>query len=62
MSGAVWDAGRCWRCEADDVPVIWLGPVQTQEHGAGPFAACEPCIRRLEQLVETHHMQADRSA
>ncbi|MFJ6014437.1 hypothetical protein [Streptomyces sp. NPDC092952] len=47
-----WVIGRCWRCELAEVPVIWLGPVHSDGHGgSGPFHACEPCIRRLEELV-----------
>jgi hypothetical protein len=50
VNGSVWVAGQCWRCEATDRPVMWLGPVQTI-HGAGAFHACELCVRRLEALT-----------
>lgn len=43
--------GQCWRCDATGVPVMWLGPVSSEDHGHGPFYACEPCMRRLEELV-----------
>ncbi|MDP5309398.1 hypothetical protein P8A19_41030 [Streptomyces poriferorum] len=31
--------------------VMWLGPVQNKRHGQGPFYACDPCMRRLEDRV-----------
>lgn len=40
--------GACWLgCERDQVPVIWLGPVQWDGQHA-PFYACEPCLDRLK--------------
>ncbi|MER6055149.1 hypothetical protein ACFW2M_18330 [Streptomyces albidoflavus] len=45
-----WTPGTCWRCEAREVPVLWLGPVQTSS-GTGSFTACDPCVRRLETYV-----------
>lgn len=50
-----WVIGLCWRCEARYVPVLWLGPVQSMQQGDAPFHCCEPCILRLEQLVQAHH-------
>lgn len=47
--------GLCWRCENDDVPVMWLGPVQSEEQGSAPFHACEPCVKRIEVLVRAHN-------
>lgn len=47
---AEWVPGLCWRCEATDRPVLWLGPVHTR-YGTSPFYACEACIARLEDLV-----------
>ncbi|MGW6414383.1 hypothetical protein [Streptomyces sp. NPDC055055] len=47
----VWVIGQCWRCDASGVAVMWLGPVTSEDHGHGPFSACDPCIRRLEALV-----------
>jgi len=58
MQGRVWTVGECWRCDRTGVPVLWLGPVQT-DHGTGPFLACEPCIRRLEAKVYAHQMRRD---
>lgn len=48
-----WVRGECWVCEAADVFVLWLGPVQTVE-GAGPCMACESCVRRLEARVRAY--------
>ncbi|SEO55331.1 hypothetical protein [Actinacidiphila rubida] len=48
-----WVIGTCWRCEAPEVLVLWLGPVQTVI-GSGPFQACQGCIRRLEELVAAY--------
>ncbi|MFE6598923.1 hypothetical protein ACFU9O_09630 [Streptomyces albidoflavus] len=45
-----WTPGTCWSCEAREVPVLWLGPVQTSS-GTGSFTACDPCVRRLETYV-----------
>jgi hypothetical protein len=47
----VWVVGLCWRCDMEGVPVLWIGPVQSPDHGHGPFYCCEPCMRRLEALV-----------
>lgn len=45
-----WAHGTCWRCDAPDTLVLWLGPVQTI-YGAAGFWVCELCIRRLETYV-----------
>lgn len=45
-----WITGTCWRCEAVNVWVLYLGAVQTGTT-TGPFYACEACIRRLEALA-----------
>ncbi|WUW00067.1 hypothetical protein OG285_31500 [Streptomyces sp. NBC_01471] len=50
-----WFTGQCWRCEACEVPVLWLGPVQSLEQGEGPFYCCRPCIVRLEALINAHN-------
>ncbi|WP_202929574.1 hypothetical protein [Streptomyces sp. TR1341] len=50
-----WTTGWCWRCEASDVPVLWVGPVQSLEYGEAPIYFCLPCIRRLEALIVAHH-------
>jgi hypothetical protein len=42
--------GLCWRCEATDRLVAFLGPVQTV-YGSGGFRACLECIDRLEALA-----------
>ncbi|MFC8466028.1 hypothetical protein [Streptomyces sp. NPDC057250] len=51
----VWVLGHCWRCDSEGVPVLWLGPVQSQDKGDAPFQACRPCVERLEELIELHH-------
>jgi hypothetical protein len=59
-----WVTGQCWRCDDTDLPVLWLGPVQSQDYGHAPFYACEPCARRLEALVLAYNSRdhsADRS-
>ncbi|MCY0957763.1 hypothetical protein OTB19_12565 [Streptomyces sp. H27-H5] len=53
--------GDCWRCDETDVPVLWLGPVQSQDAGDAPFYCCEPCIVRLEALVRAHHLRGSAS-
>ncbi|MFC9604509.1 hypothetical protein ACFTTN_13755 [Streptomyces niveus] len=50
-----WTVGFCWRCEDDDVPVLWIGPVQDAEVGDAGFLCCAPCVRRLEALVSAHN-------
>jgi hypothetical protein len=50
VRGRIWVRGLCWRCEATDRLVLWLGPVQT-DRGTGAFHACEQCIERLEELA-----------
>ncbi|WP_435193287.1 hypothetical protein [Streptomyces sp. NRRL F-5630] len=52
-----WAHGFCWRCEAEDVPVLWLGPVQSDREGTAPLYCCEPCIQRLEALIAHHHRE-----
>ncbi|WP_185303032.1 hypothetical protein [Streptomyces finlayi] len=49
--------GLCWRCDDADVAVMWLGPVQRQDHGHAPMHACEPCVQRLEVLVREYNAQ-----
>jgi hypothetical protein len=61
VSRQPWVVGICWRCDARNALVMWLGPVLTERFGNGPFHACEPCIQRLEELVDQHHHEADRS-
>ncbi|WTX99952.1 hypothetical protein OG234_13040 [Streptomyces sp. NBC_01420] len=46
-----WVTGECWRCDGADIPVMWLGPVQSDQHGHAPFWACAPCVRRLEARI-----------
>ncbi|MCX2971187.1 hypothetical protein OSB71_20345 [Streptomyces sp. JHD 1] len=57
-----WTIGVCWRCDAEKVPVLWLGPVQSQDQGDAPFLCCEPCVRRLEALVHAHHARRDAAS
>ncbi|GGZ23128.1 hypothetical protein GCM10010387_15280 [Streptomyces inusitatus] len=57
-----WVVGWCWRCETDEVPVTWLGPVQTEMYGTGPFFVCEACLERLEALVYAYNRQVDQWA
>ncbi|WP_019548648.1 hypothetical protein [Streptomyces sulphureus] len=45
------EGGECWRCDRAGVPVLWLGPVQT-DAGTAPFYACDPCVRRIEARVQ----------
>jgi hypothetical protein len=54
--------GECWRCDAVNVPVLWLGPVQSQDQGDAPFYCCEPCIQRLEALVHAYNRRGVASA
>lgn len=49
-----WISGWCWRCEEVDVPVLWLGPIQSLERGEAPFYCCLPCIQRMEALIAAH--------
>ncbi|WP_406708044.1 hypothetical protein [Streptomyces halobius] len=58
MQHRTWVVGECWRCDRIGVPVLWLGPVQT-DLGTGPFQACEPCILRLEAKVYAYAEQRD---
>ncbi|NKY14277.1 hypothetical protein HGA06_08895 [Streptomyces somaliensis DSM 40738] len=51
---SAWVIGLCWRCEATDVPVLWIGPIQSAEAGEAPFTCCTRCIRRLEALIHLH--------
>ncbi|MFG2722806.1 hypothetical protein ACGFW5_31585 [Streptomyces sp. NPDC048416] len=62
MADTKWSVGDCWRCDAVDLPVMWLGPVHCPNEGDAPFHACEPCIRRLEDLVRAHYRRVDASA
>lgn len=53
MFRSPWVIGHCWRCEAADVRVLYLGAVQT-ETTTGPFYACDRCVRRLEALANLY--------
>lgn len=55
-----WITGHCWRCDEPDVPVLWLGPVQSLEQGGAPFYCCQPCVRRLEALFSSYPRQSLR--
>ncbi|MFD3998386.1 hypothetical protein [Streptomyces sp. NPDC058583] len=55
----VWVIGQCWRCDGSGISVMWLGPVHSEDHGSGPFYACEPCIQRLEALVGEYGARRD---
>ncbi|MFV0131671.1 hypothetical protein ACLGI4_28945 [Streptomyces sp. HMX112] len=56
-----WEVGECWRCDAIGVPVLWLSPVTSGDHGHAPFYACAPCVRRLEDRVLAHQVRRDDS-
>ncbi|OEV13158.1 hypothetical protein AN218_04950 [Streptomyces nanshensis] len=56
----VWQDGECWLCDADDRPVLWIGPVQT-DTGTAPMFACKPCIRRLEERVRRYEAAIDNA-
>jgi hypothetical protein len=38
---------------------MWLGPAQSEDNGHAPFYACEPCVRRLEELIAAHNSRRD---
>jgi hypothetical protein len=38
-----WLIGECWRRDQRGVPVMWIGPAQTDGISA-PFYACHPCV------------------
>lgn len=50
--------GECWLCDGEQLPVMWLGPVQT-DRGSAPLHACESCVRRLESRVRAYQAQED---
>jgi hypothetical protein len=52
-----WIVGRCCRCEQGDVAVLWLGRIHTDHDGAAPFYACDPCIRRLEEMTRAYQQE-----
>ncbi|MFJ5035549.1 hypothetical protein ACIQB5_47860 [Streptomyces sp. NPDC088560] len=48
-----WTVDECWRCDAPDVPVTWVGPVQWDgEHAA--FRLCEPCLTAIERKAQIY--------
>jgi hypothetical protein len=53
----VWVIGECSRCDGTGLPVMWLGPVQSQDQGVAPFYACNPRMERLEGLVQDYHQR-----
>ncbi|WP_086824833.1 hypothetical protein [Streptomyces sp. NRRL B-24572] len=53
-AGLTWTTGRCWKCEEEDLPVLWLGPAHSADHGHAPLYTCEPCIQRIEALIADH--------
>jgi hypothetical protein len=36
---------------------MWLGPVHNQDQGVALFYACNPCMERLETLVQDYHQR-----
>ncbi|OIJ88144.1 hypothetical protein BIV25_37180 [Streptomyces sp. MUSC 14] len=48
-----WIADECWRCDAQGVPVTWVGPVQWDGEHA-PFRLCEPCLTAIERKALVH--------
>ncbi|MFJ7586929.1 hypothetical protein ACIQZO_05955 [Streptomyces sp. NPDC097617] len=54
MSDPTWVVGACWRCDANGLPVMWIGDVQSRDLGHVGFYACEPCMQRLEALIRAH--------
>lgn len=55
MTERTWVIGMCWRYETDDLPVLWLGPVQSEYEGHAPFFACESCTQRLKGLIRAYN-------
>jgi hypothetical protein len=45
--------GVCWRCDATDRPVAWIGAVRLDGEAA-PFTACRPCAERIGHLAREH--------
>ncbi|GAA3642944.1 hypothetical protein GCM10023079_35930 [Streptomyces chitinivorans] len=61
MRPRTWTTGRCrLYCLRPQVPVMWLGPVQTQGQQAELYA-CEACIQTLNALVWEALRQRDRA-
>ncbi|MGA5497667.1 hypothetical protein ACPCSP_25220 [Streptomyces cinereoruber] len=54
-----WATGHCWCCAAENVPVLWIGPAQSQDHGTAPVYACAACVLRWEQLIAEHGARRD---
>ncbi len=52
--GTDWLIGECWRCDQPGVPVMWIGPAQTDGISA-PFYACEPCVQRITSRIHAYH-------
>lgn len=50
-----WRNGKCWRCEASDVPVLWIGPAVSLEYGEAPLYCYLPCVRRMEEMLREHN-------
>ncbi|GHF77966.1 hypothetical protein GCM10017667_01650 [Streptomyces filamentosus] len=54
-----WVTGQCWRCDGTGLQVLWLGPALSEVHGYAPLYACEPCTRRLEELISAYNARRD---
>ncbi|MER7841646.1 hypothetical protein ABTY98_38620 [Streptomyces sp. NPDC096040] len=52
---AAWFTGDCWRREAADVPVVWVGPIQAEGQHA-PLNLCAPCLDAVERRFWQHVM------
>ncbi|MGW6244439.1 hypothetical protein [Streptomyces roseolus] len=46
-----WVTGLCWKCEKDDLQVLWVGPAHSDDHGTAPLYTCKPCTQRIEALI-----------
>ncbi|MEU3044639.1 hypothetical protein ABZ700_27615 [Streptomyces diastaticus] len=55
-----WIPGACWLCDADDVPVLWLGPLQ-EDGQTAPLYACGPCVDRLRARAAAYHAARDEA-
>ncbi len=56
-----WLIGECWRCDRPGVPVMWIGPAQTDGISA-PFYVCFPCLQRITDRIHAYHQARDQPA
>jgi hypothetical protein len=50
-----WIRGSCWRCDNENVPVLWVGPAQWEGQHA-PIYLCETCLAAVQRKIRSYFL------